>query len=158
MKTFCLVFSAILLISCKKEVPPTCEDGIINQEEAYTDCGGPCAPCEVTYPANGPIGQNLLAGDEDTLYILASTYSFKAEIAPGSSLQITSNNLSGDPFQYGFNNGWTISNASNGLHFFVSNPGSPELTISLINTAGTAQLDYKENGDDITKQKIVVWG
>ena len=100
----------------------------------------------------------LLFGEEDTLSLLASNYSFKADVAPGSSLQITSENLSGDPFLYGLNEGWNITSTSNGLNFQVANPGTPELVINLTGTSGTALLNYHENGETVTKQKVVVWG
>lgn len=157
MKPYTLLIGLIVLASCKKEDPPTCTDGIKNQNEAYADCGGECDACPVTYPEYGPIGPNLLAGNEDTLTLVASNYSFKAEIAPGSSLLITSHNLSGDPFLYGLNDGWAISNASNGLNFSATNPGTPELVINLTNSTGTALLEFKENGGAVSKQKVVVW-
>lgn len=30
---------------------PSCVDGVLNQGEYYTDCGGPCAPCAVGAPS-----------------------------------------------------------------------------------------------------------
>ena len=36
----------------KKCVPPTCIDGVENQDESDVDCGGPCAPCLVGKTCN----------------------------------------------------------------------------------------------------------
>lgn len=144
-------------VSCKKEVAPTCTDGIQNQDEVYVDCGGSCTACPIEYPTTGPIGQNLLYGEEDTLELIASNYSFKATVAPGSSLEIVSHNVAGDPFLYGLNEGWNITNATEGLSFKVASHGTAELIINLSSTSGTALIEYFENGSSVTKQKVIVW-
>jgi hypothetical protein len=149
---FCL-----LLISCKKETPATCSDGIKNQDEIYTDCGGSCAACPLVYPTTGPIGQNLLYGDDDTLTLISSNYSFKSTMAQGSSLEIETITISGDPLLYGLNEGWNISNAQNGLHIVQASHGTAELIVNLSNSSGTTLLSIKENGDVVTREKVIVW-
>jgi len=46
-----LIGLSLALPSCNSDDPPaevpTCTDGILNQGEDTTDCGGPCPPCEV---------------------------------------------------------------------------------------------------------------
>ena len=45
--TYLLIFSLVIFAGYKFFQPkPTCNDGIINQNEEQIDCGGICAPCE----------------------------------------------------------------------------------------------------------------
>ena len=150
-------FLAVLVLSCDKEPEPTCSDGIQNQEEVYTDCGGPCSPCPVTYPENGDWGSNLLFGNEDTLILASGNYSLKADVPPGSSLTVWLTSISGDIWFYGTNNGWDIGPLTNSQSFEVANPGTANIILNLNNSDGTAQFDYYENGSSVTKTKVIEW-
>lgn len=154
---FVFAISAILLLSCEKEPEPTCSDGIQNQEEVYTDCGGPCSPCPINYPENGSWGSNLLYGNQDTLYLSPSNYSLKADVPPGSSLKIQVTSVSGDMWLYGTNSGWEISTPTNSQTFEVIDAGTANVILNLSNGSGTAVMDYFENGTSVTKSKVIVW-
>ncbi|MBL7933712.1 MAG: hypothetical protein JNL60_17545 [Bacteroidia bacterium] len=52
----CLCFS-----SCSKNKKASCSDGLKNQNEILTDCGGPCSPCETC--SDGILNQNETATD-----------------------------------------------------------------------------------------------
>lgn len=60
---FALLF--ILPTSCKSDDPPvvvpTCDDGILNQDEEDVDCGGVCPPCEVMGMTASISGYNWVA-------------------------------------------------------------------------------------------------
>lgn len=60
---FLLLFTYILLgfTNCSKNKKATCTDGIKNQAEVLTDCGGPCSPCETC--SDGILNQDETATD-----------------------------------------------------------------------------------------------
>ncbi len=97
------VFTALLLLHCKKvtKTAETCSDGLLNQDEYWIDCGGPCKPCQtcsdglqnqgetdidcggpncsackVTFPFTGNFGGNILRFD---------TLTIKSGTVPGTS-------------------------------------------------------------------------
>ena len=147
----------VVIFSCQKEDNSTCMDGVLNQGEAYIDCGGPCTPCPITYPEQGNNGSNLLYGAHDTLFLIPSNYSLKADVPTGSSFKVTLNWVSGDYWFYGTNNGWNVGSLSESQTFEVANPGTANLILNLSNGSGVASLDYHENGDQVTFSKVLVW-
>ena len=159
MKPLTLAFLlAFAFFACKKAPEPTCDDGEQNQEEIYVDCGGPCSPCPIFYPENGNLGTNLLYGDQDTLELVPSNYSLKADVPPGSTFKLNITSISGDMWLYGTNNGWEISTPTSSQLFEVITSGTANVTFDLQNGSGTCVFDYYENGNMITKSKVVVWG
>lgn len=155
--TTLLCFGLFAVVSCKKSIPETCNDGIQNQDEVYADCGGSCSACPVEYPVNGMIGQNILHGDEDSTNLVASNYAFKASVPQGSSLSIVVTSLSGDFWLYGTNNGWEISTPTTNQSFDVISSGTADLIFSLAGTSGSALIEFYENGGVVTKQKVITW-
>jgi hypothetical protein len=145
-------------ISCVKKETGTCSDGIKNQTEVYTDCGGSCGLCPISYPENGSLGPNLLFGNEDTLSVISSNYALKADVPTGSSLKIKATSISGQMWFYGTNEGWAVSTPTNTQTFEVIAAGTANLVFNLSNSMGSALLEFYENGDDVTKSKIIVWG
>ena len=152
------VVLALAFFSCDKEPEPSCTDGEKNQEEVYADCGGPCGACPIFYPENGNLGSNLLHGGTDTLYLIPSNYSLRADVPTGSSLKINFTSVSGDMWLYGTNNGWEISTPGNTQLFEVIAPGTADCVFNLMNGRGTAVMDYYENSTGVTKSRIIVWG
>lgn len=137
----------------------TCCDQIKNQNEVQVDCGGNCTPCPIEYPENGHYGVNLLHGN-DTIYTDGEGNSFKAIIPEGSSLKIRLKLLSGDVWYYGVNTniGWTISDYINGEQTFDAiNGGETQLKVmDCCNGYSSILISYFENGDTITKEKILI--
>lgn len=158
MKLYSLAIVLVFaLISCEKDPEPTCSDGELNQNEVYADCGGPCNPCPISYPENGNLGTNLLYG-MDTLFLLPSNYSLRADVPTGSSLKIYITSVSGDMWLYGTNNGWEISTPTSSQWFEVVNAGTADVVFNLTNGTGTAIFEYFENSSAVTKSKVIVWG
>jgi hypothetical protein len=56
-----LLLSLLLLTNCGKKEKASCTDGLKNQDEIFSDCGGVCAPCETCY--DGILNQNETAID-----------------------------------------------------------------------------------------------
>ena len=79
----------------------TCSDGIQNQGETDIDCGGPCGACNVTFPAMGKYGPNILRLDTITLKgsVQSSSttthyYSISANLTNGGSFKVRFTKLS----------------------------------------------------------------
>lgn len=174
--SFIFIFSLLLgvfeISSCKKKevvpftppipVLPSCNDGIKNQDEVEIDCGGTCKPCAIKYPESGAFGNNLLFGT-DTLWSAGTGNSFAATVPVGSSLKIEFTLISGAPWMYqtGNNNGWNISNYSNGQQTFtVLNPGATDLNIIKSPFGGNSVIlvKYFENSNTETRRKIILFG
>src|SRR4051812_30974312 len=97
-----LLFLSLTIFSCTKKKSASCSDGILNQNEIRTDCGGDCAPCatcfdgiqnqdetgkdcggtcqpcaseneKITYPTFGLHGHNILREDTITIKVAEST-------------------------------------------------------------------------------------
>ena len=77
MSTFCTEWIPLEVVGTSEI--PTCFDGIQNQGELEVDCGGPCAPCEIS-------GCNVAAISENGSIIItgltsdANTKLFDADI------------------------------------------------------------------------------
>jgi hypothetical protein len=96
MKKLLLLISAALFIgttiiyySCKKketntnETIETCSDGIKNQGETDIDCGGPCAPCQISTFINLVVG----GGSSIGYYFITAQNGHLYKISEGNANQ-----------------------------------------------------------------------
>ncbi|MCC6372779.1 MAG: hypothetical protein IT236_17375 [Bacteroidia bacterium] len=89
----------------------TCSDGIQNQGETDIDCGGPCNACDVTFPAKGKYGPNILRLDTITIKgSIQSTitpmhyYSICANLSSSGALKVRFTTMgSGNPCNFTIN-------------------------------------------------------
>lgn len=84
-----ILFFIFLFSACLKKEQASCEDGIKNQNEIFTDCGGPCAKCpscfdgirnqeETDIDCGGPCApcKTNSTGDHKILYSEYGTYGY----------------------------------------------------------------------------------
>lgn len=168
---FSLALGLFQIASCKKKettiptpkVVETCSDGIKNQDEVETDCGGICTPCAIKYPQTGTYGDNVLHGN-DTLRIAGTGNSFMATVPVGSTLKVELNLISGSVWGItaGSTVGWSVSNldwVNKKQTFNVLNPGTNELRFSKLefDPGGIILVKFFENSTTETRRKIIVW-
>lgn len=158
MKYINVILILLLITSCKKETPETCNDGIKNQDEVEIDCGGICAPCDILYPETGAYGTNILFG-ADTLVLSEENSSLRAIIPEGSSLKIELTLISGEAWFYADEQNWTVSSFSDEKQTFTNiADGISDLELNNANTLNndTILIKYFENGNDETKRKVLI--
>lgn len=56
-----LVCTVLCFTACSKKKKASCSDGLKNQDEVFTDCGGVCSPCETC--SDGILNQNETSTD-----------------------------------------------------------------------------------------------
>ncbi len=153
-----LFFIALfLIISCNKDTA-TCTDGVKNQDEVDIDCGGVCSACDIEYPETGAYGYNILHGT-DTIVVTEENSSMTAIIPQSSTLKIELKLLSGEDWFYASEQNWSVSSFSNSSQTFTNvNPGTCDLELNNADTTNidTILIKYIENGNNITKQKILI--
>jgi len=158
MKYLLIVFSTLFVVSCKKDAPAGCNDGVKNQDEIDVDCGGVCSPCAIQYPETGAYGKNILFGT-DTVVITEENSSMKAVIPEGSSVKIELELISGESWFFADEENWSVSAYSNNKQTFTNiHSGIADLEL---NNADTTNIDtilirYFENGNNETKRKILI--
>jgi len=104
------VLLLILIVACQKaEVVPdppdvqpepdlmqeTCEDGIKNQGEVETDCGGPCKPCDVEYAVRAEEGIELRdkIKPSDKAKFLTNSYPSGLSVGDSHTFAMAVNNI-----------------------------------------------------------------
>lgn len=140
---------------------PTCTDGISNQGETGIDCGGPCQICTITYPATGVGGPNVLAGG-DTIWLSGTGYSMAANMPEGNTLSVEFTTISGLGWGYhvATNEGWDISNYSNGWQLYEALvTGTVDLHIfkEWGTGGGEILIQVYENGTNETRRIVLYW-
>jgi len=153
-----LAFSA-LFFSCEDEPDPTCNDGILNQDEVGIDCGGSCFACSIEYPYANSLGPNLLHGN-DTLTIETSENSFHAIVPEGSSLEVELQLINGIPWFIDVSTieDWTFDDYENGTQRFTASGIEPSLEMTFDDSGSSEILvKYFENGNVLTKSKSLVF-
>lgn len=173
LRSATILLIILLINSCQTSedvtpTPPSCSDGIKNQDEIAIDCGGSCEPCPIQYPDSGTFGLNILHGS-DTLLLPGTGNSFKAVVPVGSSLKIEMYLISGASWGYSHNNvGWSISGYSDGKQTFdILNPGTSDVSIvqapcfpppaNPSDCVGVILIKFFENSTTETRRKIIVW-
>ena len=158
MKYLHLILFILLIGSCKKKTPESCNDGIKNQDEVEIDCGGVCAACNIDYSETGAYGKNILFG-HDTLILMEENSSMRAVIPEGSSLKIELTLISGETWFYTNNQNWGISDYSSGKQTFTNlSFGISDLQLHNANkqNVDTILIKYFENGNNETRRKILI--
>jgi hypothetical protein len=90
MKTLFYIFILIVFTGACTEaeqtnplVVPTCDDGILNQDEEAIDCGGRCADCEIKVPILSPcaasLAKNVVTLDNRDFVLAANEYQCSLE-------------------------------------------------------------------------------
>lgn len=71
LQIICLLTLVVVLFSCKKETnnpaQASCTDGLLNNGEKMTDCGGPCSPCDQPLVASIDFYMRKSGENQDTL-------------------------------------------------------------------------------------------
>lgn len=176
MKKLVFLFVPVLLFSCKQtctdgvqnqnetavdcggdcQICQTCFDGELNNGEALIDCGGDyCNPCGIQYDSVGTYGLNVLYGG-DSLNLTNDTYSFQAFVPDGSILKIKLYAVVGGWF-YTMPQNWSVGPYTSTQEFTVTNPGNAECGLDLSQSAVNSEfvIQYFENGQTVTKQKVI---
>lgn len=122
---------------------------------------------EITYPEYGAYGQNILALPNNSTYDFNENFSMHALLNKRSKLKIVITNLSetspGQPMPVWFYeisvNNWKVSDYANDAQVFTSVKGSKEcdLSISFYGATGSAQIDFYENSETVSRTKIINW-
>lgn len=150
MKTPNLLLVLILFMSaCSTNIEPTCTDGIQNQGELDTDCGGPCNACIPEFPDEGFYGTNML-NDTSVYFKNSESYSFYAEQITNSQLRVEIEPFELDSVQWfvlsSATSGWEGSTQSNSnLRFETDRVGSSDLEFTFRNS-GKARLHFFIDG------------
>jgi len=145
---------------------PSCSDGILNQDETAIDCGGSCTLCDITYPASGFYGINLI--DESTIAFSSQSsaeYSLHAIMPAGTSLLIKFQHTGPD---FGALDMWgygagdqnlQISNydSGTGQQTFQSTGGNIDLNLVFMGAASATISIYENGATTATRIKNITW-
>ena len=163
MKNTLLIITGVIFLalsSCRKDVTPSCEDGILNQDEIAIDCGGVCDSCP---NAIYPFVYYPLYGKNGALNVLHSSFldgsnissppalGFKAVFYNDASLSvhwITNNSNGGTAMAFKY--GWTEADPDYQSDRWFHASGDSSDAEFWLPPPGSSIIEFYENGADTT--------
>lgn len=131
---------------------------------AFTSCE---RKTEVTFPAQGLHGPNLLVSGSNASITVDQNYSMRADLQKDARLKIvftnTSNYTGASEFAPRWvtsgENNWNIGSYVNHIQEYSATRrvDKADLAIKFINSPGTAKLDFYVNSNSITRTIMIAW-